>query len=322
MEETKKSKNIIKSVLAMFVMVMAFTVTGITAQASGLTQTNQTKNSITVSWTAPTNVINYTARIATDYSSISSAKGVNLSATATSYTFTNLTPGTEYYIKISYTYKSSYSNKTYDSYYSLSDAITLPGKVTGVKQSTWWYYANSVDFTWDKQSAAKYEYVVKTNKGKIQKKNLNGSSSNTGSCSTKNTVVYSLQVRAYVTINDKNYYGDWSDTAYLFCQPMITEKKSSLKNGKLKITWNKVSGVTGYDIYVSNKEKSGYKKVKSVSSKKNSITLTKFKNTKIKKSKKYYVYIVAKKKVGKTTYTSGKHYTYEMKQKRLNWTFN
>lgn len=319
-----KNKKFIRCLTAMFVMVMSFTFTGITAKAYGLTQSVQDKNSITVNWDKESDAVEYYVGYGEDSKTartMAESKKIKVPATQLSYKITGLKPGTEYYAYILYKYVRTYSNNEYTSTASSGYVCTLPGKVTGLNQTKWWYYIKKVDFGWDDQSAAEYEYIVKDNKNKNISKGT--SRSNRSSVSKiKNNMVYNVKVRAYVTINNQKYYGDYSDTAYLFTQPMVDSKKSKLSNGKLKITWNKVSGVTGYDIYVSNKEKSGYKKVKSVNSKKSSVTISKFKNKKISKKKKYYVYIVAKKKVGKKTYTSGRHYTFEIKQKKLNWTFN
>lgn len=199
---------------------------------------------------------------------------------------------------------------------------TLPAKVSGVNQTKWWYYAKSVDFAWTDQPVADYEYVIRNNKNKIVSKNT--SLGNSGYLSkVSNTMVYNVQVRGYITVNGQKYYDKWSDKAYLFTQPMV--KKASVSGSKLKITWSKVSGVTGYDVYVSAKEKSGYKKVKSLSSSKSSVTVSKLGGKKFSSKKTYYIYIVGKKKVGKTTYTSGRHYSYKLKKGKngsLQWTFD
>lgn len=55
------------------------------------------------------------------------------------------------------------------------------------------------------------------------------------------------------------------------------------------------------------------KKLATVKSSKSSVTLKKLKGKKFSPKKNYYVYVVANKKVGKTTYTSGKHYSYKVK---------
>lgn len=84
--------------------------------------------------------------------------------------------------------------------------------------------------------------------------------------------------------------------------PKAPTIKSLKKSGKkaVKITYKKVSGVSGYQIYMSTKKKSGYKKIATLSSKKSSYT-----KGKLKKGKKYYFKVRTMKKVsGKYRYSS------------------
>lgn len=111
---------------------------------------------------------------------------------------------------------------------------------------------------------------------------------------------YKIRVRGYVNLNGKKVYGAWSD-------PIYTHLKTNLKlkfvgSKKINVSWNKVAGATSYTVYSSDKNE-GYKKV--CTTKKNSISVTKVKNKKLKSGKTYYFYVIANKKVGKTTYKSG-----------------
>ena len=90
---------------------------------------------------------------------------------------------------------------------------------------------------------------------------------------------------------DLNYkIGNWTYAGYssakktVVVKPKATTIKSLRKSGKkaVKITYKKVSGVSGYQIYMSTKKKSGYKKIATLSSKKSSYT-----KGKLKKGKKY-----------------------------------
>ena len=78
----------------------------------------------------------------------------------------------------------------------------------------------------------------------------------------------------------------------------IKSVKKSGKNG-IKITWNKVSGISNYQIYMSTKSKSGFKKIATVSASKTSYT-----KTKLKKGKRYYFKIRTAKKVSGAYYYS------------------
>lgn len=317
----KVMKNSIKGFITMFVMMAAFCVSGITANAYGVTQTAQTKDSVTVTWSPESNAVEYYVSVGKDYTDAEAAVPQILPATATSYTIKGLQPGTEYYVRVQYKYKG------YADYYTGSvgseSVKTIPAKVSGLNQTRWWYYAKSVDFEWDAQSAAKYEYVVRNNKNKVVASDAERYYNGGSMTGVNNNMVYNVQVRAYVEINNQKYYGEWSDKAYLFTQPMV--KSAKISRGKLKITWHKVNGISSYDVYVSTKEKSGYKKVKTLNSKKTSVTVSKLKGKKFNSKKKYFIYIVGKKKAGGKTYTSGRHYTYKLtkgKTGELRWTFD
>jgi hypothetical protein len=295
----------------LFVFLMALG-PGVKASAATLTQTNLAMNSITVSWTEPTNTVTrYTVYVGTGYSDC--ALYTELAPGQTSVTISGLPAGCERYIRVQYDYVSSYGTPRSDYFLGSAYAVTLPGKVTGLKQDRWWYFIQKFEATWDKQdSVTGYEYVIKNNKGKtVAQAKISRNTNSVDSGKISNAIVYTMQVRAYTTVNGQTYYGDWSDTGYFFTQPRVTKAKVS--GSKLTVKWNKVGGATGYDIYVSTSPQSGYKKVKSVSSKTSSVTLSKFGSKKFSSKKKYYVYVATKKKTKTGTYTSGRLYFWNTK---------
>ncbi|MDY2726771.1 MAG: GH25 family lysozyme [Anaerostipes faecalis] len=78
----------------------------------------------------------------------------------------------------------------------------------------------------------------------------------------------------------------------------ITKLKRTGKKS-IKIYWTKVSGTTGYQVYMSTKKNSGYKRIKTVSGKYSSYT-----KGKLKKGKRYYFKVRSYKKVGGKYYIS------------------
>lgn len=283
--------------------------------AAGLVQTDASTNSITVSWTAEEDALHYYVYLSDwddeNHKWIEIQKQT-LQPSQTSITFSNLQAGMEYKIQVDYD-KWNYNQTSTYTYRvgMLYDAKTLPGKVTNVKQSKWWYIINKCDVTWDKQTAADgYEYIVKTNAGK---KHASGTVKYNSLQVDKvnNTVVYTVQVRAYATINGEKEYGVWSNKCYCFTQPRITGISKS--GSKLVIKWGKVKGATGYDVYMSTKPTKNYKRVKSVGKGTNKVTVSKLSGKKLSAKKTYYIYIVTKKKVGKTTHKSGRLYYWNSK---------
>lgn len=84
-------------------------------------------------------------------------------------------------------------------------------------------------------------------------------------------------------------------------KPKTNKIKKLKKSGKksIKITWTKVSGTTKYQIYMSTKKKSGYKKIKTASAKSSSYT-----KGKLKRGKRYYFKVRSYTKVGGKYYYS------------------
>lgn len=105
---------------------------------------------------------------------------------------------------------------------------------------------------------------------------------------------YYYKVRAYRTIEGTNYYSEYS--SYASAKPVpgkasITLKKYT-KSKKIKVTWKKVSGASGYRVYRATSKNGTYKKVKSITSG-TKLTWT---NTKLKKKKTYYYKVRAYRK--------------------------
>ena len=265
-----------------------------------------TQNSITISWSRPdhltsdTTIMEHRLTIGRNNAELAAATPIVLSGDASTYTFTNLKPETEYAIQLEYIWDTDLSSRLYVKCYT----ATLPLKTKNVHQDYWFSAKRkepaSISIKWDdKDAVTGFEYIIKDSKGKVvkRKKTYNNDIWN---CKVKDNAVYTIQVRAYTNYNQKPAYGAWSDTAYLFPNPTI--KKLSIKNGKLNIKWSKITGATSYDVYVSTKQKKGYKKVATVKAGKDTVTISKLGKSKFDNKKTYYVYLVTNKKVGKKTY--------------------
>lgn len=122
-------------------------------------------------------------------------------------------------------------------------------------------------------SKKKYESVGKTKNKTYTLKNL------------KSAQEFKIRVKAYRTVNKKNYYGDYSKiitTATLPTQ-VINLKASSQTETTLSITWNKVTRASGYKVYMYNELTKKYQEKATTT--KNSVKLSNLsvaKNYKIK----------------------------------------
>ncbi len=324
-----------KLLVGLMTGVLVTLCSGIAVFASDITQTAQTQDSITVSLdpsiTASTTSKFtgwkiYLQKYDDSFNKVNITPEIQLAPTQTSYTFTNLTPGTEYDVRGEY-YETSSTGRQY-SYNLWTDAATMPGKVTNLHQNKWWYYAHSVDFEWDKQDAYKYEWVA-VQQGKKKKQVAQSSfpsSGTTGSFKVQNNKMYTVRVRAFNTINNQTFYGEWSDDVYLFTQPMVVSRGGVRidGSGRMTVKWDKIDGVDGYEVYASTKELTGYKRVAKVKKNKNSVTVKKLGKKKFSSKKTYFVYIVAKKKIRGVVNTSGRHYSmmYKKGSNTLRWSFD
>lgn len=118
----------------------------------------------------------------------------------------------------------------------------------------------------------------------------------------KSMTNYTFKVRPYVVSDGATYFGDFSNTVTITTNPP-TPSGVKVKAGskQAKISWKKIKGVTGYEVYRSTKKSSGYKKVATIKK----ASTTSYTNKKLKKNKKYYFKVRAYKTVnGKKLYSS------------------
>lgn len=160
------------------------------------------------------------------------------------------------------------------------------------------------------EGAESYEiYRAKTSTGTYSKVGTVAADPELATYTFKNTGLtpggwYYYKVRASKDVYGGNiYYGDFSSVKNIrlsLAKPTL-KSASNVKGKKAKITWTKLSGATGYQIYRSTKKSSGYKKIKTISSG----STVSYTNGSLKKKKTYYYKIRAYSKVnGKTIYSS------------------
>ncbi len=112
---------------------------------------------------------------------------------------------------------------------------------------------------------------------------------------------YTYRVRPYVVSDGATYYGDFSNTVSVVTKPPKPSVKLSAGTKQVKITWKKISSVSGYIIYRSTKKSGKYKKVKTIKK----ASATSWTNKNLSSKKKYYYKVRAYKVVkGKKIYSS------------------
>lgn len=109
-----------------------------------------------------------------------------------------------------------------------------------------------------------------------------------------------VKVTPYVTVNEKTYSASGKNSAAIYTLKKLNKpsvKKAS--STKVKVSWNNISGESGYEIYKSTKKTKGFKLAKRVTS-----ATAKSATFKVTKKKTYYYKVRA----FKTIKISGKSY--------------
>lgn len=157
---------------------------------------------------------------------------------------------------------------------------TKPSNVTGlkVKKNT----STSLTFTWKKVNGVNYRLVFYKGSKKISTKYLTGNSYTYKKL--KAATGYTLKITPYRVVNGKNIYAPAAKQVKTATAPAAVKLKAVKKTGrsKVKLTWKKTTGATGYEIYMKTNN-AGYKKIKSISKAKT----VSYAKTGLKKGKTY-----------------------------------
>lgn len=215
-----------------------------------------------------------------------------------------LTPATSYWMHYVTARKAATTGYIAEGSYDYAYFKTLMNKIGDNNFGITNIWSNINSYNFGISASGAYDGVsfqFATMSGKV-KKTQESSGSYVGIGNFINGTFYKYRVRTYVNCGTGKAYSAWSNYKYIGMSK--TFKGTSTKKA-IRANWSKVSGATKYVVYVSTKENSGYKKVKTVSAKKRSVSITKVNKKRIKKGKKYYVKVVAQSKVGKKTVSSG-----------------
>lgn len=229
--------------------------------------------SLKLSWTNK-NVDGYVIKRSTSkngtYKTVATLEGG-----VTSYSDTGLKQGKEYFYII-----NAFNSTRQCTAYSLDSAkkSAKPAliKVTGVKAQSNGY--NAAKLTWNCQPGADaYRIYMRTGK-KTAAAKLVATVKNPNAKATLSRVVKKLECGTTYYFDVRAFHGGKEGPASkkVAVKPVPAAAKglkAVAKVGrKVVLSWTKVSGATGYEIYRSSKETSGYKKIDDVTT--NKVTLT------------------------------------------------
>ena len=166
--------------------------------------------------------------------------------------------------------------------------------VTSVKSTAY----NKLKVSWKVVPAAASYQIYRSTKKDGDYQNIKtidsvGTSSWTDS-SVKTGKTYYYKIKVVVKTQNGNQTSGFSNVKSAKAVPAKTTLKAKASNAKnVKLTWSKVKGANGYEIYRSNRKDGKYQKVKTISKG----GTTSYKDGKLKKSTTYYYKIRVYRKV-------------------------
>ncbi|MDO4176188.1 MAG: CHAP domain-containing protein [Bacillota bacterium] len=265
---------------------------------SGFAVTASTGNSVSFAWGEYT--------LATGYhvfkSSSKDGKYEKVGRVLTnSWTRTGLTTNKTCYYKVRAFYKDSKGKVTYSQFSSpiagTPQGFDAKGKPADFKGMGTTY--NSISIAWSPYNMATgYEVYKSTSKnGKYEKIKSTTDTSYTRTGLTTNKKCY-YKVRAYRTENGKTTYSAF--TSPVSGTPKMVTPAVSVagQTSSIKISWNAVSGASGYEVYRATSKNGSYSKIGTTSSKS-------YTNDSITKNKYYYYKVRAYRTVSGSKKYSG-----------------
>ena len=275
------------------------------AKPDSVIQTGATANTVTLTWSAVANVTGYEVRQYVDYNNepvvadVPASQGTSAVIGGLAYNVSNR------YNVYSYVIAPN-GQKVYSSGYAyLWGTKTLPRAYASGEFGIGYLYSalKEIDFRTSSVNSNADDYVFQVKNKKTNKTVFTGKDLKiTGT--TKNKFL-KYRVRGYININNgqSKAYGPYSGYKYFAWMEGLGASRVGKKRA-VKVSWKKVQGATGYDIRISTSKEGGYKKVKSVSAKSNSVVVSKYGKKALKKNQSYYILITPKTKVGKKTVKS------------------
>ena len=253
--------------------------------------TSDSKNQVTLGWKKVSKAQGYDI-YRSDKSNSGFEKIASISSGSTlTYTDKGVKSGNTYYYKIAATYKIKGSAGR-GSYSKVTEvAVLKQGSISSITLGD----NNVLNISWNSvANASGYELAgAVSEKGTYTTLQTSGATSFTHSNLVQGTTYY-YKVRAYKTVNKTKYYGAYSNvicSAKTPSKPVITVKNAGSKT--LKVSWKKVSGANGYEIYRKSGSSAKYSIVQTVTSG-NTLSYT---NKKLVKNSKYYYKVRAYKTV-------------------------
>ncbi len=217
--------------------------------------------SVNVSWSAVSGATGYQVWRSTQKDSGFVALG---SVTATSRVSTGLTTGTTYYYKVR-AYKETNGTKLYGDYSAVVSCVPKPAVPGNVKATV--VSLTKVRVAWSAVTGATGYEVYRSTSPDGTFSKLGAVTTTSRDCPGLTTgTTYYFKVRAYKEVNGTKVYSNYS--AVVSCVPKPTAptnvKAVVASATKVTVSWNAVTGATGYEVYRATSANGPYSKLGTV----------------------------------------------------------
>lgn len=251
----------------------------------------QNYNTIKLTWDKVNYATGYTIKYAT---SKNGTYKTLATVNTTSYSATGLNVGQTYYFKVYTRFKDSTGNHAAGA--TTTSAYTVVGKPKSLAVSKTTY--NSVSLTWKASSDAQKYYVYRSTKSGSGYVKIGNTKATTFKDTTAKTgTTYYYKIVAYRTRSGKVYQS--GSTGYVKAKPALAKAaiaKIAAGSKKLTVSYKKVAGASGYEIYQATSKNGTYKKIATTKA-------TSYTNKSLKKKATYYYKVRAYRTVsGKKVY--------------------
>ncbi len=216
-------------------------------KVTGLKVASTTATKVKLTWTKVSNATGYVVQKKVD------GKWTNVKATtATTYVVTGLKPNSTTSFRVRAYAKNSAGKTVYGSVSSTVNGTAKVPAVSGFKSTI--KSISSVQLSWTKASATGYQIYRKAGTGdwkKIKTITKNTTVTFTNSSLTLGTK-YQYKIRAYYKLDSKTYYGAFSSAISVTPKlPTVVgvELNSFPTKNLVVLTWDKVNGAKGYQVY-------------------------------------------------------------------------
>jgi fibronectin type 3 domain-containing protein len=221
-----------------------FSATTVLPPPSNVSAAATPAGSITVSWNSVGGVTEYRVYRSVSVNGTYTKVGT-ISSSYTSYTDTQLSPGTTYYYKV-----SAYNSTGESAQSSSSSATTIPAAPTNV-YATYHSSVNTISVSWDPVNGATgYKVYRNANAyGTYDYVGTTQSTSYTDNNSISSGTTYYYTVSAYNASGDgpRSYESDGATT--IPAAPSGVSAVFQPFSGYIAVSWSKVTGATGYKVY-------------------------------------------------------------------------